>query len=107
MTADAHSARMSTTALLLRMSFYCRKGHVINGATAKLHKFQWSQRTQRHRYSLALAAVAAAYPANVRMAHGVGRVRFAPEHLSAHDFYHPSAKGQAMLAERTWLEGWF
>lgn len=55
----------------------------------------------------ALAAVAAALPANVRLVTKTPRVRFAPEHLSPVDFYHPSVAGQRLLADVTWEQGWF
>jgi lysophospholipase L1-like esterase len=63
---------------------------------------------ERHeRMAAALSSVAGANPANVRFAAGVGRARFDAEHLSELDAYHPSSRGQSLLAGLTWREGWF
>jgi lysophospholipase L1-like esterase len=55
----------------------------------------------------ALEDVAAAYPGQVRLARGIARARFAGEHLSPLDSYHPSVEGQRLLARVTWDEGFF
>jgi len=54
-----------------------------------------------------LRDLALIYPANVRFGDNVPFVKFSAEHLSAIDFYHPSWKGQKLLAETTWLQGFF
>ena len=60
-----------------------------------------------NRANEALATVAAAFPSNMRFVTKTPRVRFAPEHLSTLDFYHPSVAGQKLLADVTWEQGWF
>lgn len=63
---------------------------------------------QRHeRLNQALIAVAEAHPGNVRFSGSVARTQFERDHLSPLDFYHPSEAGQALLAERTWGDGFF
>lgn len=54
-----------------------------------------------------LADLARRHPGNVRYGGRVALSKFAAEHLSPLDSYHPSSAGQKLLAELTWAEGWF
>ena len=55
----------------------------------------------------ALNELAATHSAHVRYSGAATTAVFSDEHLSKHDFYHPSILGQRLLAEVTWREGFF
>lgn len=54
-----------------------------------------------------MASVAALYPQNVKFSDAAATYTFADKDLSSHDCFHPSMKGQGILADVTWQEGWF
>lgn len=54
-----------------------------------------------------MASVAALYPQNVKFSDAPASYSFADKDLSTHDCFHPSMKGQGILANVTWQEGWF
>ena len=54
-----------------------------------------------------MESVAAMYPQNVKFSGAVANYAFKVEDLSTHDCFHPSLKGQGILADVTWREGWF
>lgn len=63
---------------------------------------------ERHRRAnQTLEDIVKSRAANVRFAGAVAHFRFDQDHLSRLDSYHPSREGQAALAERAWLDGWF
>jgi lysophospholipase L1-like esterase len=68
---------------------------------ANIYRERWERANQ------ALAAIAAAFPANVRFVAKTSLLKFSPEHLSPLDSYHPSVAGQKLLADVTWEQGFF
>jgi lysophospholipase L1-like esterase len=54
-----------------------------------------------------LEDVAQEFPDNVRFAENTQYVQFEAEQVSALDCFHPSVKGQNMLSESLWNEGWY
>lgn len=54
-----------------------------------------------------MESVAALYPQNVKFSGAVADYAFTEKDLSTHDCFHPSLKGQGILANVTWQEGWF
>jgi lysophospholipase L1-like esterase len=62
---------------------------------------RWADANQK------LREVASRYPANIRLADGITKYRFEREHISELDCFHPNVKGQNLISEKSWEEGWF
>jgi lysophospholipase L1-like esterase len=54
-----------------------------------------------------LGLVANEFPENVKFVHRAASLEFEWRHISRLDCFHPSAEGQAYIAEETWRDGWF
>lgn len=54
-----------------------------------------------------LASAAAMFPQNVKFSDAAANYEFASDDVSKHDCFHPSIKGQSVLAKATWEEGWY
>ena len=47
------------------------------------------------------------YPDNIRFITELENFKFKEEHISHRDCFHPSIKGQDLLSQITWKNGWF
>lgn len=54
-----------------------------------------------------MASVAAMFPQNIKFSDAVATYAFDKDQISSNDCFHPSTKGQSVLAQKTWEEGWF
>lgn len=76
-------------------------------ASPYLRQLTEAYRERAVRLNRALEEIATKFPGQVRFARSVAHARFSGEHLSHLDSYHPSVKGQQLLADLSWNEGFF
>lgn len=54
-----------------------------------------------------MASIAAQFPQNIRFSDAVANYEFGKDQISPNDCFHPSTKGQSVLAQKTWEQSWF
>lgn len=80
------------------------KGLLANGLS-NTQRLDFKQRWDHANSNM--ASVAAMYPQNVKFSDAVATYEFDKDQISATDCFHPSTKGQSVLAQKTWEQGWF